>query len=303
MVGGGRLRGRPPFLIRSDMAEIPQEKLVAQRIYAAWKEHRPVEMRPHLGASLIGEDCPRRLWYTFRWAAQGDPDGRMRRLWDRGDREEPVFLQELRAIGCEVHDLDPSTGRQYRVRWLGGHFSHGADGVACGIPGGGDQWHLLEFKTAKAERWRELARHGLRKAEPRYWAQCQVGMLGHGLERCLFLSSCKDDDQIFEERFALDRPFAESMVDRAERIVTSPGAPPRLTNDATNWKCKFCDFQDTCHRSKPALVNCRTCEHARVLLDGTDGDWACALDGRILTLNEQRAGCPKHAYLDDMLPF
>lgn len=62
--------------------------------------------RKHLGASLIGRECERELWYTFRWVKHKQFDGRMLRLFQRGHLEEARFIDYLQGIGCEVEFMD-----------------------------------------------------------------------------------------------------------------------------------------------------------------------------------------------------
>ncbi len=65
--------------------------------------------RTHLGASLIGHECSRHLWYVFRWVRHERFPPRMLRLFNRGHREEARFIEWLRGIGWEVSDR-PSKG-------------------------------------------------------------------------------------------------------------------------------------------------------------------------------------------------
>jgi len=58
--------------------------------------------RTHLGASLIGRDCKRYLWYVFRWCRRSDTDGRRQRLFNRGHREEARFIEWLEGIGFRI---------------------------------------------------------------------------------------------------------------------------------------------------------------------------------------------------------
>lgn len=62
--------------------------------------------RWHLGASLIGHNCDNYLWHTFRWTFHKKFDGRMQRLFQRGHREEDVFVEYLEGIGCTVYTED-----------------------------------------------------------------------------------------------------------------------------------------------------------------------------------------------------
>src|SRR5690606_8070485 len=107
--------------------------------------------RAHLGGSVIGHPCRRYLWLSFRWARPASFPGRLLRLFQRGQLEEPVFVKELRQAGVEVWEVDPDTGRQIRIALFGGHFSGSMDGVALGLLEAPKTPHLLEFKTHNAK--------------------------------------------------------------------------------------------------------------------------------------------------------
>ena len=62
--------------------------------------------RGHMGASSIGDRCPRKVWYQFRWAYREQHLGRMLRLFERGHEEEARFLRYLRLAGAEVRDTE-----------------------------------------------------------------------------------------------------------------------------------------------------------------------------------------------------
>ncbi len=71
--------------------------------------------RHHLGASLIGHNCSRYLWGTFRWLLREKLDGRAQRLFNRGHREEARFIEWLEGIGCEVYYEDRDSDPLYFV--------------------------------------------------------------------------------------------------------------------------------------------------------------------------------------------
>lgn len=66
----------------------------------------PNENRSHLGASLIGHECRRKLWFTFRWCLKPKFSPRMKRLFNRGHLEEHRMVEYLRGMGCEVRPFD-----------------------------------------------------------------------------------------------------------------------------------------------------------------------------------------------------
>ena len=81
-----------------------------------------------MGASLIGHNCDRYIWLTWRWALKPEFKGRILRLFDTGKREESRLIEELRGIGATVWDVDPDSGDQWRVSACNGHFGGSLDG-------------------------------------------------------------------------------------------------------------------------------------------------------------------------------
>ncbi len=61
--------------------------------------------RPHMGASVLGHICDRWLWLSFRWAVQPKFDGRILRLFRRGQNEESTIVSDLRAIGLDLRNF------------------------------------------------------------------------------------------------------------------------------------------------------------------------------------------------------
>ena len=105
--------------------------------------------RPHLGASLIGHDCERALFYQFRWSAQEKINGRIARLFRRGALEEPELVSDMANAGMIVRDVNPKSGEQYKVSSLGGHFGGSLDALVQGCPDIDDALETVvaEFKT------------------------------------------------------------------------------------------------------------------------------------------------------------
>jgi len=283
------------------MPQLPKPAVdpVGSAIYEWYRTSRPQKHRAHLGGSQIGVECDRALWYQFRWADTGKPEGRMIRLWRRGWDEEPKLEEELEAIGIKVESIDPATGEQFRVARHGGHFGHGADGKVTGVPLGGEAVHLAEYKTANDKNWKALKAKGLKVGQPKYYDQTQTGMLVHGLERCLFISVNKNDDSIYTERVKLDRPYAEQLLERAGRIIFAPSPPVGISEDASFYKCKWCDMKEVCHYGKVAEVNCRTCVYSSPTDEGPndEGPWRCDLHpDEPIPEDFQRTGCPSHVF-------
>lgn len=277
--------------------------LVTAAIYEQYKKSGDAEKaRPYLGASAIGGECKRALWYSFRWASKEDFDGRMYRLFQSGHLAEPRFIADLRAIGCTVWDCDPATGKQFGASHFGGHMRGHCDGVAKGIPGGGNKPHLLEFKTHSAKSFADLKKKGMQSAKPQHWAQCQWYMGKMNLDRALYLAVNKDTDELYSERIEFDQVEYEKILAKAESIIFATEPPPKISDDPKFYLCNWCAHNAVCHGNRTPALSCRTCVHATPEREG-DGRWSCAKHGPEIPVHAQRAGCGHHLPLPFLVTY
>jgi len=274
----------------------PRQRTVAA-IYAAYEAQADDGLRAHLGASLIGHHCRRYLWLTFRWARKAQFSGRMLRLFERGQREEAVFVANLRAAGVEVWEVDEN-GRQYSVSTLGGHFSGSMDAVGRGFEEAPQTPHVCEFKTHNAKSFAQLVKEGVQKAKPQHYAQMHVYMGLGGFTRAFYLAVNKDTDELYSERVEFDAAAFKALVDKAESIIFSPEPLVRISQDPAWYQCRLCDMRDLCHGRAVPEVNCRTCAHATPTRDGV---WLCERHNRVLSVEDQRQGCQAHRFIPSLL--
>lgn len=286
------------------MPSLPPISPIPELIYAARAAKQGAGNRPHLGCSLLGDSCERKLWYGFRWALPASFPGRVLRLFERGQREEEVFVADLKSIGCEVHERDIETGEQYRVSAVGGHVGGSMDAVAIGIPEAPKTWHLCEFKTHSDKYFKQLVKDGVQKSHPKHYAQMQLYMYLGGLTRALYLAVNKDNDELYAERVRLDEKYAAQLVAKGQALVEAAEPPAGVGKDASWYECKICGFSDLCHQGAIPAVNCRTCCHSTPDTTGTEGDWLCAVyPGEPIPLDFQGGGCERHCYIPKLLPW
>lgn len=253
--------------------------------------------RTYLGASVIGGPCKRRLWYAFRWARKETFDGRTLRLFQTGHMAEPRFVADLRAIGVKVYDVDPATGQQFGFSDHGGHAKGHMDGCAVNVPGGGQQWHVLEFKTHSAKSFAALKKKGVEAAKPEHFAQMQWYMGQSSMQRALYMAVNKDDDDLYTERIAFDPAAYERIQAKFAAVIFADEPPSKISDDAKYYLCNWCPFNGVCHGHQVPDATCRTCVHASPELGG-DGVWSCARSEKAaIPIAVQRKGC------DEMLPL
>jgi hypothetical protein len=281
------------------MVAIPQPETTLAAIERAVEQEAQTGLRAHLGASLIGHECERHLWYSFRWTVAQSHTGRMLRLFARGEREEAVFVDLLRKAGVEVWEKD-ETGKQFRVSALGGHFGGSLDGVAIGLVEAPEKPHVLEMKTHNQRSFTDLVKKGVEKAKPQHWVQVQCYLHLMDIDRALYLAVNKNDDSLYVERIRASAGVANQALKKAERIIASDRPPARVSDDPTYYACGYCTHKALCHWDGPALANCRTCLHATPEMDG-NGRWSCARHKMDIDESVQRIGCSWHLFIPDLM--
>jgi CRISPR/Cas system-associated exonuclease Cas4 (RecB family) len=294
------------------MATLPASVVdpVADAIFAHYKAKYGVEaQRPYLGASAIGKPCLRQHWYSFRWSKPAEFSGRLYRVFQSGHLQEPRVYADLRSIGCEVYDINPSTGKQFG--WsepsTGHHFRGNADGIVIGLPQAPKAPHILEIKTASDKYFREMQKSGVKQAKPEHWAQMQSYMhwslaeFGEdGCKRAIYIVVNKDNDDIYTERLEYDAEAAQAIIDKALAIITAVEPPVGISTDPTWYECKFCDYHSICHGTDVPAPTCRSCAHITPKLDG-NGNWSCHVHAGKVSDNIQRNGCAYHRYIPILL--
>lgn len=222
-------------------------------IYSTYKNSPP---RPHLGASQIGAQCERALWYSYHHCKLPAFSGRMLRLFETGKREEERIIRELRQAGVYVRDFG-NDGGQIRFEMFGGKFAGSIDGMVLGIPEAPKTEHLLEIKTANDKSYKEMLKKGVEHSKPLHYAQMQVYMGAMDLKRALYVVVNKNTDEIYTERIEFDNRVYKLLLEKAERIVTSD--TPLERNES--FECKWCEFQKICNWEEMPRICCRTCAH------------------------------------------
>ena len=257
------------------------------------------DWRDHLGASLIGRECSRELWYSFHWATRKRFDGRMLRLFNRGHLEEPRMIAMLLTIGCKVWQVDEQ-GKQFRIDGHRGHFRGSLDGVALGILEAPDQPVLVEFKTHGEKSFLKLVAEGVMKAKWEHFIQMQIYMGKNSLQLALYMAVNKNTDDLHAELVQFDQREYDRALARSVAIIEAVEPPPKINPSPGFFKCKFCDHYKVCHLGTAPAVTCRSCVHAHV---DDDGRWRCSEpmadaafgDNIDLDREAQRRACPSYS--------
>lgn len=253
--------------------------------------------RNHMGASGIGNECPRKIWYGFRWVTKPNHGGRLLRLFNRGHLEEARFIALLLSIGCQVYQQDEN-GHQFAISHAGGHFGGSGDGIVVNCPDlAPGQAALSEFKTANDSKFKKFQKDGVKKTNWTYYVQMQVYMRKMAIAASLFMVVNKNNDELHAEIVEFDPEVADRYIDRGELLVFMAEPPTRIERASPGFfECKWCDHNKVCFGFNQAYKTCRSCKYVIV---GADGGWYCNNGARCrpdqkLDKNQQLAGCDQY---------
>ncbi len=277
------------------MAEL---ELIEAIDLAVAENNPPSVGRHYLGGSQIGEECERKLWYSFRWAMLIVFGPRILRLFDRGHREEPALIKYLTDAGVDCYEVDEKTGEQFAVSFAWGHGGGHLDGALKNLPDH-PEWHLAEFKTSSDKEFKKVQKAGVRSAKPVHYAQMQIYMHLSGLKFAAYIVVNKNDDELYFERVEYDRDEGARIEAKAEAIVAAESPPTKLSEDPTFFKCRFCDYKELCHYEATPQANCRTCVHSTP--EKEDGRWLCEKKNLELTRQLQKQGCDQHRFIPHLI--
>jgi len=255
---------------------------------------RSNEYRNHLGASVMGDQCWRKLYSKFRWFRKPEFDGRMQRLFNVGHEAEPRFIKYLKGIGFQVQERDPSTGEQWRISGAKGHYGGSLDGQ-CIAP---ERYQLStplvllnEFKTQNTgKKFTDVAIMDLSKSKPKHYAQCCQYGEKYGLKYALYMIENKNDSDIIVRIVELDWNYGKALERKAEEIIFATEPPPKIAENESFFDCKYCDeFRDICHNGAKPDKNCRSCRHSTPV---DNAEWHCSRFNGIIPQDFIPNGCP-----------
>lgn len=276
----------------------PEQEII-NRIYGAIEHEKRRSGGVYLGrlgASSIGDECPRAVWLSWRaYTADNQHDGRMLRLFETGHLQEDRIVADLRRAGLSVWDRDPDTGLQFEYSDETGHLVVKLDGVVKGVPTREDVPHVLEIKTHNKNSFSQLQKKGVQQAKPTHYMQMQTGMWLSGMRRALYVSLCKDDESYYVERVRYDPAAQEHLSTRVIKLVDARLRPAGISDDGSSFGCKYCSARPQCTREQPAAQ--RTCRSCRNCAAGPTGSWVCELSGSTLTRAEQVLACEHYEEL------
>ena len=211
--------------------------------------------RDYLGASLIGNECARQIWYTYNGYEQEPFEAKTLMNFADGHRTEDLTAERLRMVeGIELVTHKPD-GNQLGFSALGGKFKGHYDGVITGILQAPKTKHIWEAKCSGDKKWKSFkstkAKFGekntLKNWNENYYAQAQLYMHYEQIDRHYLTVAYAGGREYDSCRTEYNGAIAERYIHRAEKIINTNQPPPRIRDEKDFYICRWCNFKDICY--------------------------------------------------------
>lgn len=237
---------KPP----SDSAELTARinAAIDQALEEAQAKQTP---RDYLGASLIGEECLRKIQYSQK--GLDTFSGQTLRIFAAGHAFEDMTADELRKAGFDLR-THHKNGNQFGFKVAGGKIGGHIDGVLCGGPPVMEYPALWEHKGLGVKSWNDVVKKGVAVSKPVYAAQIALYQAYMDLtdNPALFTARNRDTQELYHEPMPFDAALAQRMSDKAVKIIQAANIGellPRVAQDKTFWMCRWCSHAERCWKA------------------------------------------------------
>jgi hypothetical protein len=195
------------------------------------------EARDYIGASSIGSDCLRQIWYEFKGYKGANVPNKLKRTWEIGRRLELMIIDLLKQGGILFEDYQFQLS-SVAYPYFKGHF----DGLII------KPRAILEIKTAKDASFKIFIKQGCKRWNTKYYSQLQSYMGLSGVHSSYIIVLNKDNSEVFDELVLFDERYYSMLLGKAEFIYNCTEPPPRVNNSPMWFQCKMCKFKSICHK-------------------------------------------------------
>ena len=292
--------------------EDPTLKAMDEALELKQKLEKP---RNYLGASEIGNECERYLFYSFRNAKARVISAKGIKAIEDGFDQEAKTIERLRMLPfIELHTTDGTFDKDGNPNQIGfddmllGHVRGHVDGMIKGLLQATSTWHIFEHKSVNEKKFNELKKLIEEKGEKEalyhwdtiYYGQAQLYMHRFELTRHYLVCSTPGGRDHISVRTEYKRAYAEMLIEKAKNIIFDNwNIPARISDRREYYKCQWCNYQSICHDGEVPDINCKTCRY-RDCID--EGKSKCLLDDTIIEETLLNVGCQSHIYNPALMP-
>lgn len=264
--------------------------------------------RHYLGASQIGEECWRKLFYSFRKAAHRTFSAKGIKSIQDGYDQEDKTIERLRALPFLELINEEENGEQIGFKKIHDHFRGHCDGVIRGLRQAPLTWHVFEHKSVNETKFKKLQKlieevgekKALEQWDEIYYAQAQIYMHCFNLKRHYTVVSTPGGRDHVSCRTNYKQKAAEILLNKAKTIIFDNWIlPAGISTKREFFKCKWCECSPLCHDKEIPLVNCKTCRYREPVKDGQN---MCQKNKKEIEDHLLDIGCNSHVFNPALIP-
>lgn len=207
-------------------------------------ENRHEQSRGYIGASQIGSDCQRAIWYTYKGYDKLVFNPRTKINYEIGKNLERFFMGCLAECGLNIECAEEKNDYLFVQDKAIPIFQGHLDGILT-MPNG--EKCVVEFKTCKNTSFIKFKKLGLRKWSIPYYSQIQSYMGMSGISMGVLLAINKDTSELHHEYISFNSAFYEGLCLRAETLSHADEAPERINKNPCFYLCSTCPYKKVCH--------------------------------------------------------
>lgn len=230
-----------------------------EAMHAAVEREREKEpKRSYLGASSLGHECERNVWYQYNGYPAEPMNHKGYYAVEDGHRSEDLIASRLRMVpGVELVTQDEA-GNQFGFTKFDGKFKGHIDGFIRGLLQAPKTPHIWENKAINEKKFADFQKlkqkfgekNALKEWDFTFYVQAQIYMGEFGLERH-YLTACTPGGRAVDScRTEFNKGQYDSFISKAQRILGAREAPERVSTRKELLVCKWCKFNDECWKEK-----------------------------------------------------
>jgi hypothetical protein len=217
------------------------------------EQHKNQEKRDYLGASMLGDECTRKIQLQYM-KHESDLSAQNLRTFAIGHCLEDLIAEWLWLAGFDLKTRNEN-GEQFGFSHANGKIAGHCDGIIFGGPDFCKYPCLWECKTLNNKSWSDTAKRGVLVTKPLYFAQVQLYMAYLSLDEnpCLFTALNKDTSELYHELIPFDTEAAQRYSDRAVQVIKATENNellPCVSNDSSFYRCKMCSYSQVCFQQR-----------------------------------------------------
>jgi hypothetical protein len=216
--------------------------------------------RDYLGASTLGHECERFIYYQLYHAEKAEPiEYKGCAAIEDGHRTEQLIKDRLRLVsGIQLWDIDEVTKEQ--IGFQEGRFGGHVDGIIKGLLQAPTKTHIFEAKACNEKKFNDLKKciekfgnkGALKEWDYTFFVQAQIymGKLSEiydtVIDRHYLVCSTPGGRDEISCRTEFQPVVYKAMLTKKDRILKAKEPPERAASKPEMFICKWCKFREFC---------------------------------------------------------